>query len=76
MLSLHCKDRKFSPSFDFIPYTGDRSIIRTDYLRIKGRSIFPYVFLNLNNVKIRVGGWVRKKGLLELKNEWSLGCPS
>ena len=35
----------------------------------KGRSIFPYGFLNSNNVKNQVGGWVRKKGLLELKSE-------
>ncbi len=39
---------------------------------IKGRSIFPYRFLNSNNVKIRVGGWIRKKVLLELKSEKNL----
>ncbi len=29
----------------------------------KGRSIFPYGFLNSNNVKIQVAGWVRINGL-------------
>ncbi len=26
----------------------------------KGWSIFPYGFLNANNIKIQVGGWVRR----------------
>ncbi len=33
------------------------------FLFPKGRSIFPYEFLHSNNVKIRMGGWVRRNGL-------------
>ncbi len=39
MLFLHCKDRKFSPSFDFIPYFTMNTI--QIQCREEGSNLFP-----------------------------------
>ncbi len=43
------------------------SLLNLQGVMALGWSIFPYGFLNLNNVKIQVSGWVRRYGLFKLK---------